>query len=234
MAYLCVIPARGGSKRIPKKNIRLFSGKPIIAWSILSAKESNCFTDIIVSTDDPEIASVAIEYGAKVPFLRPSSLSNDVAGTRQVIQHAIEWFLQRGQIFNAVCCLYATSPFTSSSDLCSGLELLNQSVPLKFVFPVTTYVYPIMRSLRLDSEGHSSVIDSAAARSRSQQLEEFYHDAGQFYWAHPSTWCRDINILDSGYPLIIPRWRVQDIDSEEDWIRAEFMYDAIKESMASD
>lgn len=233
MSSLCVIPARGGSKRIPKKNIRLFAGKPIIAWSILSAIESNCFSKIIVSTDDPEIASIAIEYGAEVPFLRPDNLSNDVAGTRQVIQHSIDWFTQKGCSFESVCCLYATSPFTLSTDLRLGLKLLMESVPCKFVFPVTTYVYPIMRSLRLDSSGHSSVLDPASACRRSQQLEEFYHDAGQFYWANSLTWCQNLNILDNGYPLVIPRWRVQDIDSEEDWIRAELMYDAIKQSTSS-
>ena len=228
MDKLCVIPARGGSKRIPKKNIRLFSGKPIIAWSILSAIESSCFSNVVVSTDDPDIASVARAYGAEVPFMRPASLSNDFAGTRQVIEHAIDWFFQAGKTFESVCCLYATSPFTLPSDLCEGLSRLEHASPNKFVFPVTTYVYPILRSLKLDNLGYSNVIDSLSSASRSQDLPEFYHDAGQFYWAKSSTWCRSLSILDNGFPLIIPRWRVQDIDSEEDWIRAELMYDAFK------
>ena len=221
---LCVIPARGGSKRIPRK-------KPMIAWSIEAAQRSDCFDKIIVSTDDQEIALIASENGAEVPFLRPDHLSNDHAGTHDVIQHAIFKMADLGHTFEFVCCLYATAPFALSSDINLALDLLQRSRDSIFVFTATSFPFPIQRGVRIDSDGYSSVLDPVSASLRSQDLEDCYHDAGQFYWASSSTWSNSPNIFDNGRPLILPRWRVQDIDTPEDWKRAEYMHLALMQEL---
>jgi len=149
---LCVIPARGGSKRIPRKNIREFGGKPMIAWSIAAALDSECFDQIIVSTDDAEIADVSQQWGADVPFTRPADLADDFAGTTQVVSHAVQWYLDHGQELTAVCCLYATAPFVEPADIREGYEQLEQSALDRFVFTATAYASPIQRALRLDPD----------------------------------------------------------------------------------
>ena len=221
---LCVIPARGGSKRIPRKNIRPFRGMPMISWSINTAIKSECFDRIIVSTDDKEISEVAQSYGAEVPFLRPKSLADDYTVTRDVIEHAINQSSLLGIAYKAVCCLYATAPFVQPKHLKQALTMLFESNTATTVFPATTFPYPIQQALRLDSNGYCSSIDTSNANKRSQDLEEAFHDSGQFYWASPATWCIESNMFDGGRPLIIPRWLVNDIDTEEDWIRAELMH----------
>jgi len=221
---ICVIPARGGSKRIPRKNIRPFRGKPIIAWSIEAAQCAGCFDRILVSTDDEEIAAVAASHSAEVPYLRPQHLADDQATTQAVVLHALHWYEQQGQPVAAVCCLYPTAPFVQPGDLVEACELLGQAPPLSFVFPATSYPFPIQRAIRIESSGRSSMFQPEHFNTRSQDLEEAYHDAGQFYWARPSAWAKNDNIFEDGLPLLLPRWRVQDIDTEEDWQRAELLH----------
>jgi pseudaminic acid cytidylyltransferase len=224
---ICVIPARGGSKRIPRKNIRLFAGKPMLAWSIQAAQQAGCFDHILVSTDDPEIARLAQQLGAAVPFMRPANLADDYAGTTDVVVHAIEYLNHAGYPSSAVCCLYATAPFVQPQDLCQGLAFLSNLPDDRFVFSATSYPYPIQRAIHLDSQGRARMCSPDCFHKRSQDLQEAYHDAGQFYWGSPQSWCSLSNLFEGSLPLLLPRWRVQDIDTEEDWVRAELMFNAI-------
>jgi len=224
MSLLCVIPARGGSKRIPRKNIREFCGKPMIAWSIQAALRSGIFDYVIVSTDDAEIADLSRCWGAQVPFVRPSELSDDLTGTTDVVTHAIRWYQDQGYNMEAVCCLYATAPFVSPVDIQQGLQLLARARAERFVFTATAYASPIQRALSLDSAlGEARMLQPEQFSVRSQDLEPAYHDAGQFYWGRPKAWLHSQNLFDGSLPLILPRWRVQDIDSEDDWIRADLI-----------
>jgi N-acylneuraminate cytidylyltransferase len=220
---ICLIPARGGSKRIPRKNIRQFGGKPMIAWSIAAAQCAGCFDRIIVSTDDEEIAAVATSHGAEVPFLRPAHLANDHATTQSVVLHAVEWCEEHGLSVAVVCCLYATAPFVQPGDLVKASRLLDHAPPYSFAFTATSFPFPIQRAIRIDAAGRSSMFQPEFFNTRSQDLEEAYHDAGQFYLARPSAWANTTNIFDDGCPLLLPRSRVQDIDTEEDWQRAELL-----------
>ena len=224
---LALIPARGGSKRIPRKNIRPFRGRPMIAWSIDAARAAGCFDRIIVSTDDMEIAAVARAHGAEVPFLRPPHLSDDHATTQAVVMHVIQWCHQQGLAPQAVCCLYATAPFVQPEDLSAAERLLEEAPIGSFVFSATSFPYPIQRAVRIDHEGRSTMFQPENINTRSQDLEEAFHDAGQFYWARPEAWVSASNPLDDGMPLIVPRWRVQDIDTTEDWSRAELLHQLI-------
>ena len=226
---ICLIPARGGSKRIPRKNIRVFRGKPMIAWSIASAHASKCFDKVLVSTDDQEIAEVARDYGAEVPFLRPAHLSDDQASTQAVIAHALEWVEQQGGVCEALCCLYATAPFVQADDLCQSQQQLMSSRPGTVVFAATSFPFPIQRAIHLDAHGYASMFQPECFSSRSQDLTEAYHDAGQFYWAAPGTWSSVTNLFEGMRPLLLPRWRVQDIDTEEDWQRAELLHQLLSE-----
>jgi pseudaminic acid cytidylyltransferase len=226
---LCLIPARGGSKRIPRKNIRDFCGMPMIAWSIQSAQASGCFDQILVSTDDPEIADVARRFGATVPFIRPAELADDFAGTVPVVAHAVQWLLDRGQTLASVCCLYATAPFVEPGDLSKGLELLREMPHDRFVFSATAYVSPIQRALKINAvSGLAEMWQPDNFSKRSQDLEPAYHDAGQFYWGRPAAWLATANLFEASQLLLLPRWRVQDIDTEEDWMRAELMHKALR------
>src|SRR5208283_4279689 len=178
---IAVIPARGGSKRIPKKNIRPFAGKPIIAYSIESAIESGLFERIIVSTDDPEIANVAVELGAEAPFMRPATLADDHTGTNAVVKHAVAWAIDHDRVVTHACCIYATAPFIQASQLREGFASLLAG-DKAFAFSVTSYPFPIQRALRVSSEGVVEPMFPEHVLSRSQDLEPAYHDAGQFYW----------------------------------------------------
>jgi pseudaminic acid cytidylyltransferase len=225
---IAVIPARGGSKRIPRKNIRNFCGKPMIAWSIEAAKDSGLFDHVIVSTDDAEIAQVAKEWGAEVPFVRPDELSNDHAGTTEVIAHAAQWALDKGFGVDAVCCIYATAPFVQVDDLKRGLAAL-ESGDWAYAFTVTDFAAPIFRSFKQTAEGGIEMFYPEHFLTRSQDLPTALHDAGQFYWGRPSAWIEGKRVFDQGsIPVIIPRWRVQDIDTVEDWLRAELMFRAFE------
>jgi len=218
---VAVIPARGGSKRIPRKNIRIFQGKPIIGYSIECALRSGLFGRVIVSTDDSQIAEVARDFGAEVPFVRPAALADDHAGTVEVIADAVEWLLDSGVTPSAVCCIYATAPLVQQSDLKKGLALL-ESGNWQYVFSAAAYPAPIFRSFRRNVHGGVEMFFPEHAESRSQDLPQAFHDAAQFYWGQPQAWATALPIFDHHSTVIeIPRWRVQDIDTEEDWARAE-------------
>jgi N-acylneuraminate cytidylyltransferase len=222
---LALIPARGGSKRIPRKNIKPFCGKPIVAWSIEAARASGCFDRIVGSTDDEEIADVARAAGADVPFMRPAELADDHAGTIPVVRHAIEWQRAHGPEPRQVCCLYATAPFVTADDLREGLARLDPGDGVNFVFPVARYAYPIQRALRLAADGHVSMFQPDEFRTRSQDLEPAYHDAGQFYWGTTDGWMAAETMFGTAsIALVRPPWRVQDIDVAEDWQRAEVLF----------
>ena len=228
---ICIIPARGGSKRIPKKNIKEFRGKPIIKWSIEAAISSKCFQRVIISTDCDEIAKIALESGAEVPFMRPSELSNDFCSTRKVIEHGISWLDNKNQVFDYVCCLYATAPFVISQDIREGFNLINNVKKNHFLFTCTKFEYPIQRALFKSKNGLLKMFNPENYEKRSQDFEETYHDAGQFYIGSKNAWLQNENILEGGTPLVIPRWRVQDIDSLEDWIRAENLHKVVFNKM---
>jgi len=225
---LAVIPARGGSKRIPGKNIKQFCGKPMIAWSIEAALRSKCFDKVVVSTDDPKIAQISAQYGAEVPFMRPDELSDDYTGTTPVIQHAIKWHQQNGLSPDNVCCVYATAPFISPMDLSKGLEILERQ-KVEYVFSATTYPFPIQRAIRLDSNGRVEMLNPDHFTTRSQDLEELYHDAGQFYWGRADAWLNERIIFSkTSKVILLPSHRVQDIDTQEDWYRAEWMFKSMQ------
>lgn len=222
---LAVIPARGGSKRIPRKNIKLFGNLPMIAWSIKTAIQSRCFDRIIVSTDDPEIADVAKAHGAEAPFLRPTALSDDHTGTIPVIAHAINWHNEQGQQVSLACCIYATAPFMLASDLQRGLEVL-QHTDADYAISVTNFPYPIQRALRITQNQRIEMFQPEHFSTRSQDLEEAWHDAGQFYWGKAQTWLAQIPFFcPHSSPVKLPRLRVHDIDTVEDWELAENMFD---------
>lgn len=222
---LAVIPARGGSKRIPRKNIKIFHGKPMIAWSILSAVNSGCFDDIWISTDDEEIAKIALEYGAKVPFIRPAHLADDFATTADVMAHAIEEYEKLNHILpDYVCCLYATAPFVMKDDLVKGFEKIKNDSNLNYVFSATTFPFPIQRAIKLNPQNTVEMFNPQFFNTRSQDLEEVWHDAGQFYWGKAQAWLNKEVVFSSQSGIIeLPRYRVQDIDTEEDLQRAELM-----------
>lgn len=220
---IAVIPARGGSKRIPRKNIKEFCGKPMIAWPIEAAKASGLFDHIIVSTDDDEIAGIAKRYGAEVPFTRPVELANDYAGITEVIAHATQWFLDQGLRVKAVCCIYATAPFIQVDDLRRGLDVLD-SGDWAYVFTATDFAAPIFRAFKPDEAGGVEMFFPEHFSTRSQDLPTALHDAGQFCWGRSSAWIERKRVFDrDSSPVIIPRWRVQDIDTQDDWERAEMI-----------
>ncbi len=221
---LAVIPARGGSKRIPRKNIKPFAGLPMIAWSIRAAIDSQCFDRIVVSTDDDEIAQDAQAYGAQVPFMRPKELSDDHTGTVPVVAHAIAWHNAQGHAVNDVCCLYATAPFMQAQDIQRGLDILH-SGNADYAFSVTTYAFPIQRAIRITDQQRVQMLQPEHFNTRSQDLEEAWHDAGQLYWGRAHAWlAQRPGVSEAAAPIGIPRHRVQDIDTPEDWQRAEWMH----------
>jgi pseudaminic acid cytidylyltransferase len=226
---LCVIPARGGSKRIPRKNIKFFYEQPIIGYSIKAAIASQCFDRIIVSTNDQEIAEVAQSFGAEVPFIRPDELSNDYAATIPVVKHAIEWFNEQGQSPIDVCCLYATAPFVSAKSIRKAYAQFKET-QADYCFTVTSFNFPIQRAIKLTQENRIDMFYPEYFDTRSQDLKEAYHDAGQFYWGRAEAFKQQKPFFSKySSPFILPRHLVQDIDTEEDWRRAELMYKAIKE-----
>lgn len=225
---IAVIPARGGSKRIPQKNIKQFLDKPIIAYSIETALLSKCFDKVIVSTDCDNIASVAKLYAAEVPFIRPKEISDDFTGTNAVVKHALQWFQQRQEKIDYACCIYATAPFVTVQDIQHGFQLLVSDPSLQFAFTATTFPFPIQRALKLTSTHKVQMFYPEHLMTRSQDLEEAYHDAGQIYWGKAQAFLNDLPVFsDCSLPIIIPRYRVQDIDTPEDWIRAELMMQAL-------
>ncbi|NTV12000.1 MAG: pseudaminic acid cytidylyltransferase [Zoogloea sp.] len=224
---VAIIPARGGSKRIPRKNIRDFAGKPIIAWSIEAARGCGLFDRIIVSTDDAQVADTARQHGAEVPFMRPPELSDDFTGTDDVVRHAIRWLQAEGQDPAQVCCIYATAPFVTPESLIRGWKALQESGKA-FAFSVATYAFPIQRALRFTPDGGVAPFQPECVPMRSQDLEPAVHDAGQFYWGQAKSFLDGLETFaPHSVPVVLPRWMVQDIDTEEDWQRAELMFQAI-------
>ncbi len=224
---IAIIPARGGSKRIPRKNIKEFHGKPIIAYSIDAALESGCFDKVIVSTDDAEIAEVAKQYGAEVPFIRPEDVSDDYATTMDVISHAIEWYQERGIALDFVCCLYATAPFVLKEDLKQGYQKLVET-DCEFVFSATEFAFPIQRAIKLSDNGSVSMFQPENELVRSQDLEGAYHDAGQFYWGKAVAFMNKESLFSPhSQVVVLPRHRVQDIDTPSDWKFAEALYSIV-------
>lgn len=220
---IAIIPARGGSERIPRKNIKCFNGKPIIAYSIEVALQSGCFDRVLVSTDDDEIADIATQYGAEIPFKRPGGLASDRVGTLAVIQHALHKVAQFGAPAQFACCIYATAPFLDPDDLKRGLAMLGRA-DVDFAFSVTSYAYPIQRALRLTPRGRVQMLQPDHPTTRSQDLEPAYHDAGQFYWGRAEAFDKGRPIFsERSMPVMLPRHRVLDIDTPEDWIHAELM-----------
>ena len=220
---ILIIPARGGSKRIPKKNIKSFSGKPMIQWSIEAAQEANIFDQIIVSTDDETIAAISKDLGALVPFKRSQSLSNDFTNTTDVVADACRWAKEAGLDAEIVCCLYATAPFVRAADLIEAYRIINSS-DWQYVFSVAEYSSPIFRSFQqIDTQGVKMFFPEHF-ESRSQDLPQALYDAGMFYMGRADAWVQGLKIFENhSFPLKIPSWRVQDIDTPEDWVRAEQM-----------
>lgn len=224
---LAIIPARGGSKRIPRKNIKTFCGQPMLAWSVQAALQSGCFDQVIVSTDDAEIADVARAHGAAVPFMRPPSLSDDHTGTIPVIAHAVDYMNRNAGPVAFACCIYATAPFVQAQDLQRGLDAL-QHGNADYAFSVTSYAFPIQRAIRITAHQRVEMFNPEHFTTRSQDLEEAFHDAGQFYWGRASAWLVGKPLFaPHSMPVQLPRHRVQDIDTPEDWQRAEWMFKAM-------
>lgn len=224
---IAIIPARGGSKRIPRKNIKDFFGKPLIAYSIQAALDSNLFDKVIVSTDDEEIAKIAKQYGAEVPFLRPKELSDDFTITQDVIDHAIQYLENKN--YEYICTIYATAPFLQKKYLIQGYEKLKKSDAVN-AFSSTSMPFPIQRTFKVDENGRCEMFTPEYYKSRSQDLEEAYQDAGQFYWTKRNKKSDKVMFGSDSIPIILPRHLVQDIDTLEDWTRAQFLYQALKQS----
>lgn len=229
MNRVAIIPARGGSKRIPRKNISPFAGKPIIGYSVEVALESGLFDRVIVSTDDSEIASVAKSFGAEVPFLRPAELADDITGTNAVVKHCLKWLAKHDFQVDYACCIYATAPFVKVKYLHRGYERLIETGKL-FAFSVTSFPSPVQRAIRIKIDGSVEAIYPENISARSQDLEDVYHDAGQFYWGTADAFLNDIEVYSSGsVPVVLPRYLVQDIDTLEDWHCAELMFAALRD-----
>jgi len=225
---IAIIPARGGSKRIPRKNIKLFCNKPLIAYSIEVALQSGLFDEVIVSTDDEEIAKISQEYGAKIPFVRPKELSDDFVGTSAVIEHAINFLKNQAQKIDFICTIYATA-FLNEKYLIKAYEELKNS-NAKNAFSCTRVSYPIWRTFKITSNGRCQMFWRENFSKRSQDLREAYHDAGQFYWTNLNIKSDEIIFGKDSIPIILPQYLVQDIDTLEDWRKAEIMYEVIKRS----
>jgi len=224
MRNICIIPARGGSKRIPRKNIKPFCGKPLIAYSIETAIASGLFDRIVVSTEDEEIAEVARKYGAEVPFMRPMALADDHTGSGAPVRYTLERLQKEGESYDFCCTLYATAPMLRVEYLKKGLDALLQNSDAHMAFSVASMPYPIQRAFKITKEGRCAMFTPQFFSCRSQDLEEAYHDAGQFYWENLRNEPTDIPFGRSSIPIVIPRYLVQDIDTMEDWQRAERMY----------
>lgn len=228
MKTLAIITARGGSKRIPRKNIKLFSGTPIISYSIQAALKSEVFDEVMVSTDDREIAEISVSCGAKVPFLRSPATSNDYATTADVILEVIDEYRKIGMSFDYICCIYPTAPFITPSRLKEAMGKLKSSSADSLI-PVVRFSYPIQRALKIESE-RLMMIHPENMYKRSQDLMPAYHDAGQFYCLKYDSFIKQKKLFaDFTVPFVIPESEVQDIDNDEDWRIAEIKYRLLQE-----
>lgn len=222
---IAVIPARGGSERIPRKNIKDFCGKPMIAWAITVASDSNLFDRIIVSTDDSDIADVARKYGAESPFVRPLELADSHTGTVPVVAHTISEIKKEECIPEYVCCIYPCTPFLKPIDLTKSHSLIRSS-DSDFVYSIVEYPHPIFRAMRQDSDAKMKFIFPEFEQTRTQDLEITYHDAGQFYWGKSEAWLENKRMHTAGIGMSFPPWRFVDIDTEDDWHRAELIFNS--------
>lgn len=223
---IAIIPARGGSKRIPRKNIKEFYGRPMISYAITAAKESSLFDHVVVSTDDEEIAQISKTWGAETPFVRPAELANDYTATVPVIAHAIKACQALGWEFDNVCCIYPGVPFIQIDDLIGALDRLTGTMA-DYCFTVTEYPSAIQRALKFLENGKMQPFYPEFERTRTQDLDTAYFDAGQFYWGKSEAWLTNPKIHSSGLGYVIPNWRVVDIDTSDDWARAEVLAPAI-------
>lgn len=225
---IAIIPARGGSKRIPRKNIKNFHGKPLIAYSIETAIQSQLFDKVVVSTDDLEIAKIAEQYGAEVPFKRPDTLADDYTGTGDVVEHALQTLKEQGEHYDFLCTIYATAPLLDKQYLIEGLQKLKES-DAEQAFSVTSMPFPIQRCFKINAQQRCEMFLPEHFYTRSQDLPEAYQDAGQFYWRNLNKPITDITFGKASIPIILPRYLVQDIDTLEDWQQAEMMYQLLKQ-----
>ena len=219
---IAIIPARGGSKRIPRKNIKIFNGKPVIAWAIIAAQKSGIFNHVVVSTDDDEIKSVAEKYGAIVPFIRPADIADDHTPTVPVISHAVKEIDRLYQHVEYACCIYPCSPFLLASDLIKAFDMI-KLIEADFVYPIVEYPHSIFRSMRKSKNGKMEFFYPEHELTRTQDLERVFHDAGQFYWGKAEAWRELKKMHTDGIGMEIPSYRVVDIDTEDDWKRAEIL-----------
>ncbi len=222
---IAVIPARGGSKRIPRKNIRVMNGRPLIAWAIDTALASGEFSHVVVSTDDEEIAGIAVDSGASVPFMRPASLADDVASTVSVIAHAVGQLQKQGFAGDLACCIYPAALLVTPDDLLQARARLLAS-PRHYASTIVSYGHPIQRALDVGPDGALTFVDPAAAAMRTQDLAPRWHDAGQFYWGRVGAWLAETAILPNSIGYELPAHRAVDIDTEDDWLRAERLHAA--------
>lgn len=230
---VAIIPARGGSKRIKNKNIKTFCGKPIIAYSIEVALASKMFDEVIVSTDDPKIADIAREYGAQVPFMRPAHLADDYTGTNEVIEDTLFKLQKMGKQIDFACCIYATAPFLQKQSIVEAFKQLQQQPNKAAAFTACKFNYPIQRSFTIEGEEKLvTPVDPESIPKRSQDLASVYHDAGQLYLGKASDFInQQFDIFsDKAIAILLPSYLVQDIDDEQDWLRAELMYQALTQS----
>jgi pseudaminic acid cytidylyltransferase len=225
---LAVIPARGGSKRIPRKNIREFAGKPMIAHAISAARQTGLFEHVVVSTDDEEVTRIAREWGAEIPFTRPAELADDYTPTVPVIAHAIESCQALGWNIDYACCIYPCVPFIQTTDIKRALEMLQIS-QAAYSFPVAEFTSAVQRALRRLPDGRMQPLYPELELIRTQDLEPAYHDVGQFYWGKVDAWLTNDKIHRSGVGLPIPNWRAVDIDTPDDWERAILFYKILEE-----
>jgi pseudaminic acid cytidylyltransferase len=224
---IAIIPARFGSKRIKKKNIKNFYSKPMIYWAIKRIKESKLFDFICVSSDSNKILNIAKNYGVEILIKRPTNLSDDMTPTKSVIIHAIEYLEKMKIKFETICCVYPCNPFMLAEDLRRAFKIYKKNSS-KFIFPVVEYSHPIQRALRINRKSETKPITLANQKKRTQDLERSYFDSGQFYYGSKSIWRSDKNLHNNGVPLIIPSWRVVDIDNLQDWKRAELLFKILK------
>ena len=231
---IALIPARGGSKRIPRKNVRHFIDRPIIAYSIQAALSSGLFEHVVVSTDDEEIAGEARRWGAETPFMRPTRLADDYTGTMDVIQHGLDECERLWGELNYVCCLYATAPFITDGVLCQAFQRLQQT-QADYVFSVTTFPFPVQRALLINESQRVECLYPEHRFTRSQDLPTAYHDAGQFYFGKAEAFRQGKPLFSSASsPLILPREQVQDIDTPEDWRRAELLFQLLQHNAGTE
>ena len=230
MSSVAIITARGGSKRIPHKNIKSFLGEPIIAYSIRAALESGCFDEVMVSTDDGKIAEVAEKFGAKVPFFRSAENSDDFSTTRDVVKEVLAQYAAEGKYFDYACCIYPTAPFITAQRLAESMKLLEEK-QADSVFPVVQFSFPPQRSIVLN-DGKAAFKWPEHTLTRSQDLEPFYHDCGQFYCLNVKAFGeQELLIMKNTYPVVLDEMEVQDIDNETDWKLAELKFSLLREKV---